>query len=279
MSDSDDDMPPPLEDMTDKVDKISQQKQKFKEGLEKAKEEAIKSPVIIPSNETSIPSWDDIKPAPIPKQVEKAAPKAKKKNAGFGGFAAGFLNAPPKKKKTKADPKVEDITYVKAKPKEETKENLKFKEVQDALNDKKDEWWTPDLLSKILKNETLRKAFTSPEYKQCLQLLQTDPKEAVKQYGTNPEFVKIMTEFSSIMGSHWDNIAKEKEKDPIADIINNDEEVKAALMDPKVQKFIQVLQTSGTGIDIHYIMQNDQYLAEKLKLLISKGVLNLSSSA
>jgi hypothetical protein len=52
--------------------------------------------------------------------------------------------------------------------------------VQEAIIDKKDEWCTPDLLTKIAGNETLRKAFESPDYKQ------KHPKESVKQYGSNP---------------------------------------------------------------------------------------------
>ena len=154
--------------------------------------------------------------------------------------------------------------------------------MQDALKDNKEEWWTPDLLTKIASNETLRKAFTDPRYKQLLELLQTDPKEAVKQYGTNPEFVNIMTEFSKLMGSHMEKVADEKAKkeveaDPIAGIIQNDEEVKSILQDPKVEAFLKHLQTNG-GADLHYVMQNDQYLGEKLKVLIQKGVLNVQTN-
>ena len=218
MSDSDDDLPPPLEDMTEKVEKISKQKQKFVEEVTKSKSDTptTEAPTQLPSNETSIPSSDDLKPAPapVPKPAKQAVAKSKKKkNAGFGGLSAGFLNAPPKKKKkeVKKEPEIEDISHIKSKP-SESKENLKFQEVQDALKDKKEEWCTPDLLTKIASNETLRKAFTSPEYRQCIELLQKDPKEAVKQYGTNPEFVKIMNEFSKLMGTHMEKIAEEKEK-------------------------------------------------------------------
>lgn len=67
-----------------------------------------------------------------PKQA--AAKPAAKKNQGFGGFSAGFLNAAPKKKTAaapaKAKPKVEDHTDLKAK---EKNANLKFDEVQDAM--------------------------------------------------------------------------------------------------------------------------------------------------
>lgn len=100
--------------------------------------------------------------------------------------------------------------------------------MQEAIKDKKDEWCTPDLMQKIASNETLRKAFTSPDYRQWIELLQKDPKEAVKQYGSNPEFVKFMTEFSNLMGNHMEKVAdiKAEEEDPIVGIIKNDNEVK-----------------------------------------------------
>jgi len=86
-----------------------------------------------------------------------------------------------------------------------------------------------------------------------------------------------MNEFSKLMGSHMDKVADQQmEKDPVTDIINTDEEVKAILQDPKVQAFLQHLQTSG-GADLHYVMQNDQYLGKKLHTLIQKGVLNVQS--
>lgn len=39
MSDSDDDMPPPLEDMAEKVDKIGERKQKYLDGLKNLEEQ------------------------------------------------------------------------------------------------------------------------------------------------------------------------------------------------------------------------------------------------
>mmetsp|Transcript_15353 Transcript_15353/g.13418 ORF Transcript_15353/g.13418 Transcript_15353/m.13418 type:complete len:94 (+) Transcript_15353:578-859(+) len=91
-----------------------------------------------------------------------------------------------------------------------------------------------------------------------------------------------MTEFSKLMGTHMEKIADEKakektEEDPIAQVIANDEEVKAILQDPKVEAFLKHLQTSG-GADLQYVMQTDQYLGDKLKKLIQKGVLNVQSA-
>ncbi|CAI2376648.1 unnamed protein product [Moneuplotes crassus] len=291
MSDSDDDLPPPLEDMTEKVEKMSIRKQNYL-NVVKDKEESksycssdFSQPTVIPSSETVIQASDELKEAPTKKSSPPAVKKTtkKKKNAGFGGFATGFLSNPPpkKKKKTKKEPEIEDISHIKA-SKEDSKESLKFKEVQDNIKNSSEEWCTPDLLSKIIGNPTLRKAFTDPNYKQCIEMLQKDPKEAVKQYGSNPEFVNIMTEFSKMMGTHMEKVADEQKKkaeeaDPALAVINNDEEVKQILQDPKVDAFLRHLQTSG-GADLHYVMQNDHYLGEKLKTLIQKGVLNVQST-
>lgn len=118
----------------------------------------------VPSSETVIASSEELKEAPATSTTKK--PVAKKKNGNFGGFSAGFLSNPrPKKKKQVKKDNVEDISHIKA-TKAENNDSFKFKEVQDAIKDKKDEWCTPDLLSKIASNETLRKAFTSPEYRQ-----------------------------------------------------------------------------------------------------------------
>jgi hypothetical protein len=61
----------------------------------------------------------------LEKPVEK--PIEKKNAGGFGGMSAGFLNSKPTKKKLV----VEDHTNIKA-SKDKT-DNLKFKEVQEAM--------------------------------------------------------------------------------------------------------------------------------------------------
>lgn len=108
-------------------------------------------------------------------------------------------------------------------------------------------------------------------------MMAKNPKEALQTYGKNPEFMELMTEFSKIMGSHFEEIGKKKEEeDPIMKIINNDPEVKEILADPKVMKIIQQLQVAG-GMDLFEVMRSDPVLGMKFKTLISKGVLNVQS--
>ena len=60
-------------------------------------------------------------------------------------------------------------------------------------------------------------------------------------------------------------------------ILNEDEEVKRILGEEDVQRFLKVLQ-SGQGVDLYEVIRKDPRLGEKLKFLISKGVLNVSSA-
>jgi hypothetical protein len=76
-------------------------------------------------------------------------------------FGAGFLQG-----KSITDPVIEDHTDIKAS--KDKNDNLKFKEVQEAMTNtlekNKDEWCNPDFLMKLQKNPKLLKAFTNPTY-------------------------------------------------------------------------------------------------------------------
>lgn len=98
-------------------------------------------------------------------------------------------------------------------------------------------------------------------------------------------------EFAQIMGVHFESVAdQEKRKaeeaeakrlkeeeamksDPVYQLIQNDPEVKDALADPKVQQILATIQKTG-GLDFHEIARKDDKTAQKLMLLINKGVLN-----
>ena len=56
-------------------------------------------------------------------------------------------------------------------------------------------------------------------------MMQTNPKEVMEKYKDNPEFTKLMVEFSKVMGGHFNKIGEqEKAKqqpatDPEVDVI------------------------------------------------------------
>jgi hypothetical protein len=77
----------------------------------------------------------------------------KKEEKFLSGVKKGFFDSKPSQKST--------ITEVKINPNEKKKNNLEFEEVQTAmkmnnyLQEKKNEWLTPDLIMKISKNPNL----------------------------------------------------------------------------------------------------------------------------
>ena len=82
-----------------------------------------------------------------------------------GGFLSGGNSRPKAQQPVK---KTEDLTHIKAKPKDET---LKINEVQDAMTStllkNKNEWLTPDFMTKLASNPMLIKAFSNPQYMQA----------------------------------------------------------------------------------------------------------------
>ena len=182
--------------------------------------------------------------------------KPVKKNSGFGGLKGGFLLGGGAKKTAaskpaqKQKPKIEDMTHVKAKPKED---QLKFDEVQNAmktgLEKNKDEWLNQDLMAKIAQSPRLMAAFQNPQYMQAFQEMGSKPQETMQKYGNDPKFKELLMEFSSLMGTHFNDTAEKKQKeeeakmqnDPVMKTINEDPQVKAILADPKVTKVIQTM--------------------------------------
>ena len=169
----------------------------------------------------------------------------------------------------------------------------------DTLIKQKDQWLTPEFMQKLMAKPHLMAAFQSPQFQNVLADMQKDPKAAYAKYGDSPELKSFMEEFGTMMGTHFDSLAdtkkKEEEqakldaekkkreeeeelkKDPIYDKIHNDPEVKAALEDPKVQLVIQKIQKEG-GLDFHSVARSDPETANKLMLLINKGVFNTQTT-
>ena len=155
----------------------------------------------------------------------------------------------------------------------------------------KDQWLTPDLMQKLLAKPHLLAAFQDPQFSAVLAELQKNPQVAMQKYGSNAKFREFIMEFSNLMGSHFDEVADKKAKeeeekkrkeeemmknDPVYKIIQTDPQVKAALEDPKVTAVIQKLQVQG-GLDFNEVARSDPATAQKLMLLINKGVLNTQS--
>jgi len=269
--DFDDDLPPELEDIPEDV---------------LAQTQSSKKTNTAGSGNMTLGDYAQPKPEPTP-IVQKEEVKKEEPKKAFAGMKAGFFgNAnKPKPKPVEQQPKKEaksDIIEVKA-----TKKDAKvLDEVQEAMKmnenliDKKSEWMTPDLLSKIAANPKLTKLFTNPEYMQGITMMQKDPKGAMERFGGNPEFRELLLEFSKIMGSHFDTMGKvaaDKEaQEKAAQQPLRDPKAEQYLQDPKVQYLLQYLQ-KNPRLDFKMVMNSDPELAQKVKYLIDKGYLALQN--
>ncbi len=181
---------------------------------------------------------------------------------------------------------IEDLTYIKSSPGTTTKtntmnsfsENLKESEKNSSINhsllnnivDNKQQWLNQELLMKIAQKPNLMKAFMDPRFAEVIKEMQNNPKECMLKYGNNPEFSNFIKEFSSIMGEHFNNLAK----NPMSTNPNYyNDDVQNIINDPKIKPILDKLQIEGK-IDIEEI-QRDSYVASKFKVLIDKGILNI----
>ena len=89
-------------------------------------------------------------------------------------------------------------------------------------------------------------AFANPQYMQAFQEMGKNPTETMQKYGNDPKCKELLMEFSALMGNHFTDVGEKQQKaeeekmknDPVMKTINEDEQVKAILAEPKVQKII-----------------------------------------
>ena len=224
-------------------------------------------------------------------------------NFGYGLFKRGFLkrhnfSEEDNKEKVKKEPKKEikpssikkeepvDLTHIKSNPNTTTKtdvlnnfnKDLKSNQNSSKINpnllnnlaNNKQQWLNQELLMKIAQNPNLMRCFMDPRFSTVIQEMQTNPQECLKKYGNNPEFSKFIKEFSSLMGDHFNKLAK----NPIEGNPNySNPEVQEIVNDPKIKPILERLQKEGK-IDMNEIMR-DPYVAAKFKILIDKKILNI----
>ena len=205
----------------------------------------------------------------------------------FGsGFKKGFLKKQSNSNTTSTinSTKKEDIvdlTHIKSKKINEINEvqekmnNVSIQNdskflIKDIVNNKKD-WLNQDLLMKLAKNPKLLQAFMHPSFTDVISLLQSNPEEAKKKYGSNPEFNEFFKEFSSLMADHFKNLGDKQTESFINQNAKNDAEVEEILKDPKVIKLLEKMKVEGK-IESQDLI-NDQSLMIKIDILIKKGVL------
>ena len=72
----------------------------------------------------------------------------------------------------------------------------------------KDDWLTPDIQNQIENNKILSKGIKNPKFIYALQLLQDNPKKAMKKFqdSNNTDIIEYLNEFCKVMGNHFSTI-------------------------------------------------------------------------
>uniref|UniRef100_A0A7M5V3S5 Uncharacterized protein n=1 Tax=Clytia hemisphaerica TaxID=252671 RepID=A0A7M5V3S5_9CNID len=224
-----DDDVPPLEDMTETVQKLTLKKTNKSpsipkaEFLEPAKSEfSVKNESVI-----KILGKDDKEgnQKPFKEKMEKQSTvnKSAKTSINFCGFQKGFLSGESNKKSTPANkpnkgstPGVKgdfDIT----KDEKSQKDSKVFTEVQDAMKKQipllqSQDWVTEDLLTKIMQHPKLSKQFMDPRFSSAIEKFQKNPREVMEMCQTNEELREFIQQFCSLMGDHFTGLADQTDK-------------------------------------------------------------------
>jgi hypothetical protein len=148
-------------------------------------------------------------------------------------------------------------------------------------------WMTPDLLQKIASSPVLRKAFTDPRCQTAMSEMQTNPQEAMRKYGDNPEMRTFLQTFMKLMGEHFTKLAEKEEAEQapkmtpeqrkaqeVAQTAMADPEVRTIVQEPKVQALLQQMQ-SGQPFELEAAVKSDPEMVRKLRKLSEAGLINM----
>ncbi|CAC5393237.1 unnamed protein product [Mytilus coruscus] len=213
---------PPLEDMSDLLQKVQIIKEQRTKTSSQNKGKTEKNTI---SNGHCTVSDKNMAPLNKPAQIQskpentetksntKSSATVSESSSGFGGMKKGFMfgGGSSKPKSSQEKTKEASVPYVKKK-----EESLKLDEVQQAMSDtitsKKDEWMTDDLLSKVEKNESLLKKLQDPRFMEAVNMFQTNPTAAMERYKNDKETQDAFMQFCGLMGNHFTNIADKDDK-------------------------------------------------------------------
>eukprot|EP00112_Aurelia_sp_Birch-Aquarium-sp1_P005485 Seg1622.13 transcript_id=Seg1622.13/GoldUCD/mRNA.D3Y31 product="hypothetical protein" protein_id=Seg1622.13/GoldUCD/D3Y31 len=228
---NDDDVPP-LEDMSEMLQTISELKKDTAKPQVKSRNPLLESS-IPPENarlqsiekllgkDEEPPSFAAKTTAVTPsedahKKVHKSKTAAKVET-GFAGFKKGFLLGNSKGSTVASKPCKEKKRIEEVQPSQQKENPLVFNEVQDALAAQmpllqSKEWINDDLLSKLERNPKLLKKLGDPRYSQALDSFQTNPQEAMAALQNDPEVKEFIQEFCGILGDHFDTLGEKEKK-------------------------------------------------------------------
>jgi hypothetical protein len=73
------------------------------------------------------------------------------------------------------------------------------------------DWVTPDLMESFKSNQALSRGFSNPKCMAAMQLLQSDPKEAQRRFGSDPEVSGFLREFGKLMAGHFEALGAQQQ--------------------------------------------------------------------
>jgi len=224
-------------------------------------------------------------------QTEKRAAASRRATKGFGdGLKKGFFAASVEKTKTPKSASSKTIPTVRAR-RDNDGEDVRARirdEVAASLDDQRTplertlgdgKWLTEDLISKIEKNEGLRRKLGDPKYAAALEALRSGDAETRRRAveKLDPDVAEFLTEMCGILGGHFEALGAREDEDarrraleekigPLAaevamraeqhrtppttretrhkeqsevDAILSNEDLRSLLMDPETQRLVQ----------------------------------------
>ncbi|CAD7957602.1 unnamed protein product [Amoebophrya sp. A120] len=94
--------------------------------------------------------------------------------------------------------------------------DLSLPEVQNAMKSTLQDtnnWLTPELTRVFASRPDLVAGMQNPKVQECIQMMRSDPVAAKAKFQDDKEVVKYMEDFSRLMGTHFDVLAKKAEKE------------------------------------------------------------------
>jgi len=224
-----DDDVPPLEDMTETVQRLTLKKTNKTSSIPKTEFlEPTKSELSVKNEYVSKILGKDDKECnqkPLKEKMEKQCTvnKSAKTSSNFCGFQKGFLSGESDKKRTPvkkpnkgSTPGVKDDFDI-TKDEKSQKDSKVFTEVQDAMKKQipllqSQDWVTEDLLTKIMQHPKLSKQFMDPRFSSAIEKFQKNPREVMEMCQTNEELREFIQQFCSLMGDHFTGLADQTDE-------------------------------------------------------------------
>lgn len=150
------------------------------------------------------------------KSVTRTSPS---EASAFAGMKKGFLLGSGAKKQSKsqaarpAKPLDADSSIPFIRPKQSKDGSRVLPEVQKVMEAMKSlsamdakEWITDDLLKNITSHPTIGPKLSNPKFVKVLQQVQTNPQQARKEHGDNPEMGTFVKELCLVLGDHFTSL-------------------------------------------------------------------------